>query len=427
MQRFVALGTGVVLVFLAMGTLFLGCGGGGGAVIVASITLTPADLSLNRGATAQITAQALDAGHNTITTPAIAYNIACVPAPCPNNQAPITISSSGLICAGVWDANFVHCQTTDSSNNLLPLGTVSITASTATNTNLTFTSSAVIVTDHERIDSIQVVPSPGNPTPGPGNPTGCFSQNGTPATTPNQGSFTVKGFSNDPASCQRISGSPSVPCEVPSSSIGSIDWSVSPSQIATLQTTTTLASDPAGVAVTAAVPGQGVVVGFIGPSGSTVSASAPFTTCAVASIHVQKSATDTTTTFTAPVGSTVTLVPIVTDSQGITLDTTNSNLSLTWLSSQPAVANVSLGTVNTAAPGIAQITAACLSPSCNVNFVPPTPVYSDNVVTGTVSGTVDSTVLVTTATGPACASTTACSNSNNIVPIDTSSNSAGSA
>ncbi len=163
------------------------------------------------------------------------------------------------------------------------------------------------------------------------------------------------------------------------------------------------------------------------PPARLVSGSATFTTCAVASIHVQKSATDSTTSFTAPVSSTVTLAADVTDSQGITLDTTTSTLSLTWLSSQPALASVSLGTVNTAAPGTAEITAACLPPSCNVNFVPPQPVYSDNAVTATITGTVDSTVLVTTATAPPCTATTACTNSNAIIPIDTTTNVAGTA
>jgi len=416
-----------VLFFLIMGTVFLGCGGGGAVGVAANITLTPADVSLNRGATAQITAQTLDANHDVIGTPTLAYNVACVPASCPNNQPPITVSSNGLICAGQWDANFIRCQTTDSANHLLPLATVSITATATTASNITFSSSAVVVTDHEPIDTVQLIPDSSNPIPGPGNPNGCFSQNGTPNSTPNTGMFTVQAFSNDPFACQRITGSASVPCQVPGNTIGNINWAISPAQVGTVNAATTTAAVPVGVTVTAAVPGQGVVVGSVGPPGATVSGSATFTTCAVASIHVQNSPTDSTTSFTAPVSSTVTLAPIVTDSQGITLDTTSSTLSLTWLSSQPALAQVSLGTVNTAAPGTAEITAACLPPSCNVNFVPPQPVYSDNAVTANITGTVDSTVLVTTATAPACNATTACTNSNAIIPIDTHTNVPGTA
>jgi len=417
------MGAGVLLL-LIMATVFLGCGGGGAADAAASIILTPANLSLNRGATAQITAQALDAHNNPIGTPSLAYNIAvaCVPAPCPNNQPPITVSSNGLICAGQWDADFIRCQTTN-GNDPLPLGTASITVSTTTVGNITFSSSTVVVTDHEPIDALQLVPDPANPIPGSNcNPTGCFTE-GTPnACTPNAGMFTAQAFSNDPAACLRITGSTSVPCQVPSSTIGNVNWAISPAQVGTVNATTTAAAK-VGVSVTAAVPGRAVVVGSVGPSTSTVSASALFTTCAVASIEVQTSSGNNS--FTAPVSSTVTLTPIVKDSQGVNLDLTTSTLGLTWLSSQPALASVSLGTVNTAAPGTAEITAACLPPSCNVNFVPPQPVDSDNAVTATITGTADSTVLVTTATAPPCTTAAACTNSNVIVPIDTTTNAAG--
>lgn len=432
MRRFLVLGAGVLL-FLIIGVVLLGCGGAAVGPSV-SINLSPATLSLSRGATAQITAQAVDINHNPVATPAVAYDCVFTPtgapptAPavaCSSTNAPITVSSNGLICAGQWDVNFIRCQTTGNGNNLLPLGTASITASATTANNISFKSSTVVVTDHEPVDTLQIIPDAGNPAPGPGNPSGCFSQNGTPTTTLNMGMFTAQAFSNDPAACQRITGSPSVPCQVPSNTIGNINWAVSPAQVATLLAngSTTIAAAP--VTVTAATPGQATVVASIGAAGSLVSGSATFTTCAVASIHVQKSDTDPSTSFTAPVSSTVTLAAEVTDSQGIALNSSTSNLSLIWLSSQPALAAVSLGTVNTAAPGTAEITAACLPPSCNVNFVPPRPVYSDNAVTATITGTVDSTVLVTTATGPPCTATTACTNSNAIIPIDTTTNVAG--
>lgn len=421
MQRFLVLGAGVLL-FLTIGMILLGCGGASVGPSV-SITLSPATLSLSRGATAQITAQALDANNVPVAIPPLAYSS--------DNNAVITVSNNGLICAGQWDSGFIRCQTTDNANNLLPLGTASIRATTTTTTttanNISFSSSTVVVADHEPVDSIAIISDAGNPIPGPGNPNGCFSQNGTPTTTPNMGMFTAQAFSNDPAACLRITGSSSVPCLVPSSTIGNINWAVSPAQVATLQANgnTTIATTP--VMVTAATPGQATVVASIGAPGALVSGSAGFTTCAVASIHVQNSPTDTTTSFTAPVSSTVPLTPIVTDSQGIALDLTTNTLGLTWLSSQPALAVVALGTVNTAAPGTAEITAACLPPSCNVNFVPPQPVYSDNAVTATVTGTVDSTVLVTTATPPPCSPSAACPYSNLIVPIDTTTNVPGAA
>lgn len=416
MERLLLRGVRVILLFLIAGAVLNGCGGGSSIGPVINVKLSPATVSLSRGATAQITAQALDINNNTAGVPALTYGS--------SNDAIITVSSSGLICAGRWDAQFINCQTTDSNNNLLPLATVAspvqISASFTIDGQTKF-SSAVVVTDHERIDSVRIIPDPGNPVPGPGNATGCVSQGSTPPA--NTAKFTAQAFSNDPASCQRITGSPAVPCQVPGNTIGSIDWSISPEQIANIDATPKVASDP--VVMTAAVPGQGTVSGSIGAVGSLVSGSATFTTCAVANIHVQKSETDTSTSFTAPVSSTVTLTPIVVDSIGNSLDLTTSTLGLTWLSSQPALAAVSLGTVNTGAPGTAEISAACLPSSCNINLNQP--VYSDDVVTATITGTVDSSVLVTTATPPACTANVTCTNSTYVVAIDTQTNVAGTA
>ena len=429
MQRFLSLGTTFLLSLsgLIPGLALLGCGGKTLGPSV-SINLTPATVSLSRGATAQITAQALDVANQVVASPALAYDCLFSPAgggpqvACSGANAPITISSGGLICAGQWDTDFITCQTTDSNNNLLPLGTASISAVSTSPTITLLRSSTVVVTVHEPIDSVQLVPDPGNPVPGSMcNPTGCFTEGTANACTPNVGVFTAQAFSHDPAACQRI-GSTNVPCQVPSSTIGSINWSVSPSQVATVSSTTTLANQ--GITVTASTPGQGITIGSVGSVGSTVSGSYPFVTCPVASISLQTSTGGNS--FTAPVSSTVDLTATVSDVQGIPLDLTTNSLGLTWLSSQPALANVALATVNTAAPGTAEITAACLPSACNGNFVPPQPVYSSNSITAIVTGTVDSMVLVTTATPPACVSTTACTNFNYIVPIDSQTNVAGS-
>ncbi|HYN15954.1 MAG TPA: Ig-like domain-containing protein [Terriglobales bacterium] len=437
MRRFVALGAGVLLL-LIMGTVFLGCGGGGAAAsAVTSITLIPTEVSLNRGATAQITAQALGANNIVISTPALAYS---------SDNPAITVSNNGLICAGQWDANHINCYRCSNplasnqctappgpgpnDSNLLQLGTASITA-TATVNNQTLTSSAVVVTDHEPIDRVQIVPSPSNPS-------GCVSQAGVP----NTAQFTAQAFSNDLAACQRITAAcpPITDCRIPdgtqrlpdgtqppgcTNTIGSINWAVSPAQVATPDATIHPATIP--VTVTAASPGQGVVAASVGVGGgTTVTGSAPFATCAVASIHVHQQNTtptppDTATSFTAPIGATVSLAADVFDTKNVEL---TSTLALTWLSSQPALALVSPSTaqgatVEALAPGTASITAACLPPSCNVNFTPPRPIFSDDVVTANITATtVDSTVLVTTSTAPANSTS-----SNAIVPIDSATDS----
>ena len=416
MRRFVLLGAGVLLL-LIMGSVWLGCGGGGASAVAVNLTLTPIGVSLNRGATAQITVEALDANNVAVAAPPLAFH---------SSNPAITVSPTGLICAGQWDASFVTCfpcsnpdlvtnQCTPNSD-LLPLTPpntpANITATALTN-NVTVTSTTVLVTDHEPIDSIQVMPDPGNPNP-------CVSQAG-PATA----QFTVQAFSNDPAACQRLyPPNGTAPCQVPNNTVGSVNWQASPSQVATVDAAILAATAP--VTVTANAPGQGVIAGSVGVVASTVSGSSPFVTCAVTSIHVQQqnmpTPPDTETSFTAPIGGTVPLTAVVKDESGATLTNT---LPLTWLTSQPALAGVSASTsqgatVQALAPGTASISAACLPPSCNVNFVPLRPVYSDDVVTANITGTTNSTVLVTTATPPPNVSS-----SNNIVGIGTTTNTAG--
>ena len=418
MRRSVLLGTSILLL-LIMGGMGIGCGGQGATSVVVNLTLTPIQMSLNRGATAQITVQALNANNVAVASPPLAFH---------SSSSAISVSPTGLICAGQWDASFVTCFTCSNPDlttnqcpannaNPLPLGSANITA-TALTANVTVTSSTMVVTDHEPIDSVQVsmsasTPSCAAPT------TACVSQNGTAP-------FTLQAFSHDPQACFRITGSTSTPCQVPSNTVGSVNWTVSPTQVATTDAAIHAATNP--VCVTATAPGLGAVAGSVGVAGSAVSGSGPFATCAIASIHVQQqkmpTPPDTETSFTAPIGGTVPLIAVVKDSSGATLTNT---LPLQWRTSQPAIAGVSTSTsqgatVQALAPGTASITAACLPPACNVNFVPLQPVYSDNSVTAKITGTIDSTVLVTTATPP---STTA--SSNNIVGIDTTTNAAGTA
>ena len=275
MRRSMVLGGGILL-FL-MGMAFLGCGGGKAVGPTVSITLTPSELSLTRGAVVQITATAEDANHNAVSTPTLAYHCVQLPSQsaCSANS-PISVSSSGLVCAGQWDANAIRCYdcsnpdlTTNQcpANNPvpLPLGAASITA-TATVNDQTITSSAVVVTDHWPIDIVQVCsvdPSTlARTCPAPAS--ACVSQNLT-------AQYAAEAFSKDPVACQNITGvsPPPIPCRIPDGSqpgtintIGSINWLVSPSQVATADATVHVPSEP--VTVTAATPGAGVVTAWLG-------------------------------------------------------------------------------------------------------------------------------------------------------------------
>jgi hypothetical protein len=394
MRQFRVLSAGVLFLLLAiLTTVLLGCGGGT-AIGPLNVNLLPAAVSLNFGATAQITAQALGAENSAVTPPDLSYS---------SDNPAITVSPAGLICAGQWDANFVNCRV----SSLPPVTITNPAHITATFSigGLTRTSSAVVVTDHERIDLVQVSTV--------GNAANCVSQGAAPPA--NTAQFVAHAFSQDPNVCGGAN-----PCSIPDETVGAVDWSVSPAQVGSILATS--ATTPAGtpVTVTAANPGQGAIVASIGPLGSPATGSAPYRTCAVASIHVQQQACtagpQNQLTITSPVGGSVPLVACVADTNGILLTTP---IALNWFSSQPGVANVSLGTVGTIAPGFAEITAACLPPTCNVNFVPPRQVFSDNVVTAQVTGTAASTVLVTTATAPTCAANAPCANGSALVPIDT--------
>ena len=143
------------------------------------------------------------------------------------------------------------------------------------------------------------------------------------------------------------------------------------------------------------------------------SVGAPYSTCPVVSILVHD-ASSGNTSFTLSTGGTQPLTADVLDSLGQTV-----RPILTWASSNPAAVTVTAGTTisNTATltgkvPGTASVTATCSNPDCNVNL---SPQYSQNVVTAAVPGTTTANVYA------------ASTNSTTLVPINTSTNAAGTA
>jgi hypothetical protein len=141
--------------------------------------------------------------------------------------------------------------------------------------------------------------------------------------------------------------------------------------------------------------------------------STPYVTCPVVNIFVHD-ASSPNTSFSLGTGGTQPLTADVYDSMGQYIKP-----NLTWGSSSTATAKVVAGTtgnnpatVTAVASGTASITASCSSPDCNRNL---SAQYSTNVVTVGVTGSSTTTVYA--------ASTT----SNMLVPITTSTNSAGTA
>jgi len=161
--------------------------------------------------------------------------------------------------------------------------------------------------------------------------------------------------------------------------------------------------------LTARIPGATTI--FASVSGIN-SPGAQYLTCPAASIMVHD-ANSSNTSFTLTTGGTQPLTADVLDTNGQSITP-----PLTWGSSAKASVTVAPGTTGNAAtltavaPGTAYITASCSNPACNKNVGAQ---YSLNVATATVSGGTTTTVYA------------ASTNSLSLVPISTSTNTAGTA
>lgn len=178
-----------------------------------------------------------------------------------------------------------------------------------------------------------------------------------------------------------------------SSTVGPFNWRSSQTNVASVDSTGIL---------TAQAPGATNLYASIS---NVTSTPVSFTTCAVQKINLHTSGA-TTTAFSVATTVTQQLTADVVDTAGNTISPT-----LNWVSVDPAIATVSSsGLVTAVSPGTTSIEAECAA-SCNYALPP---VYS-NVVVPTVSGTSATTVYVTSTTGT------------QLVPIDTGTNTAGTA
>jgi len=347
-------GVGLFLIFLL--TLgFSGCGGQGSSTtskaVPATVTLAPSSISLEKGAVLQVSVTVLDKDGKQIFSP--------VPTYASSNTAAVTVSNGGLLCAGTWDSLTTPIVCTPAAAN----GTSNLTATVGS-----ITSNTVVVSVHDHVDNIALAAVP--PL------VGCKSQTQTQVyqATAYSAGVDVTAF------------------------VGAFTWSVADTSVATITNTgpsTSPALDANQALLTAANSGQTSVNASIS---GTNSLPATFTTCSPAtiSIHV-KDAADTS--FSIATAATKQLAADVVDTAGITI----TGLTLTWNTSQPAVATVdSTGLAKGVAPGVAVITASCTPPTCNTGISQA--VYS-NPVTATITGTATTTtVYATNTTAPASGS-----------------------
>jgi hypothetical protein len=353
--------------------ILAGCGGGSKANnTVTQVTLSPSSVSLVSGEVGQLSVTAQNsAGTGVVAT--ITYTS--------SNPSLVTVSTSGLVCAGVWDAAFVVCKGTDAGGNPLT-GTANITA-TANGVN----STPIPVVVHLPVSSVIVDPLPG-----------CTS---TKQTQQFQGhACSTVAMPHD------SSGACAPNAKEITSLVGTFTWTT---------TDATVGSVDASGLVTANAPG---FMGIIARVGNVTSAATNFRTCMPVAIrlHLQGDPPGSPTT-SANLNATQTLT-VEADMDDENNVTTNS-APVAIVSNNGTVASVSSVTLTAQSPGGGGLMAVCVPPACGARLN--TPMYS-NLFSVTVNGASPATTVYATTTFAPPSGTTP-----TLVPIDTSNNTAGTA
>lgn len=348
---------------LAFALSLAGCGSSKGTTPpppAILVTISPSPTaSMNLGSTLQFSASATQ--NKAVISTTVKFHS--------SNQQVLTFAPSGLACAGVWDSAFIVCRP----------GSPGVVQVFAAASGAHSVSTAVYV--HPQVTSIQAS-SLSSPPPS------CVPQNQTETfqATVFNGSTDITPF------------------------VGPLTWSAIEPTVAKVSTTVS-GLQPNQAQVTADQPGLTHVFASIsGLNGQAV----PFETCPVQSLAVV--VPGGSDFLSLQKSSSATLVPIAVDTQGNAIKVTG----LTWVSSQPGVATTKNGSVTAVNPGGAAITPSCTPPGCNVNL---SSVYSGNVVSVTVTGTVGAETVYVASTG--CATSSGCKAS--LIPLNTQSNTAGTA
>ncbi len=326
---------------------------------VSQITLQPqvAGISLAYGQTTQTQGPAATTCKGTsVSVGSNSYSFGTT-----NNQL-VDISPTGSICAGTWNrntgggiANYTYCYYPNPlpSTNGLPYGIAYITA-----TAYSVTSNPVAVYVHAPVTSISLVTNSLSSS----TPEQCFSQTQT-AQLDAQACYVVtdsSGVTHQYEFCAPTSvNAANYACQgglaqgvtsVPScgSSIGTLNFSVGTSSVATINATTNV--------ITAQQPGTTAITATIAESASSAGY---FSTCPPKSINVSLANGSTKGVVTQ--GVTQNLTTTVTDTQGNTIN----GLSLAYQSTNPIDISAGSGTITASYPGVASINAVCEPPSCN--------------------------------------------------------------
>ena len=321
---------------------------------VYSITLQPqvAGISLAYGQTTQIQSPSAFTCKGNAASVGNSYSYGTT-----NNQL-ADISPSGNLCAGTWNRNtgggiadYTYCYYPNPlpSTKGLPYAVAYITA-----TAYSVTSNPVAVYIHAPVTAISLVTTSLSSS----SPQQCFSQN-QQAALDSQACYVSNGnqyefcapSSVSPANYACAGGLAPGVTSVPlcSASIGTLNYSVSNSNVATFNATTNV--------LTAQQPGTTSITATIAQSASSAGY---FSTCPPASIKVALAGGGTKGVVTQGVSQN--LNTTILDTQGNPI----SGLNLSFESINPVDISVtSSGSITAAYPGVASVYAVCQPSGCN--------------------------------------------------------------
>lgn len=348
---------------------------------VQTVTLSPSTtLSLELGKTQNFTSSALNASGGSVF--ATIHFIS-------DNNAAVTVSNSGVACAGTWDSlsNPVVCTP----------GVAGVANITAEAQGVSSAPTTIYV--HQHIQNIQISPV-GIPADK------CFSQG------------TIFDFQATAFSANDVDIT---------NTVGPFSWSATPTNVVTVNVLKDLPNNQ--VQITALNPG---ITQLFAVAAGTTSVPLSYTTCLVKSIKLQvQGGSGNSTSINA--GGTKTILATVVD----TLDAPLSKTPLTWSTSNPEIATVSTSGVVTArqTAGAVDISASCTPPTCNIGVLPGLPIYSTGGTTPTgqtAFGVINAQVTqVTPPTATAWTATTDCGENFNctsaMFPVTAGTNPVGQA
>src|SRR5947209_10119983 len=135
------------LLFFAATVVLASCGGHSSAKTdntPATITASPSSFSMAHGDVAQFSSvQVLNSSNTAVSpSPTVTYTS--------SDPSSVTVTSAGVVCAGVFDANNIVCKTTDANGGPLPDKAVNITVAAGG------VSTTVQVFVHPHVDNIKV-------------------------------------------------------------------------------------------------------------------------------------------------------------------------------------------------------------------------------------------------------------------------------